>query len=158
MAFNGWYKVCSSARTLVVFCPPTPILGNCSFPPWAKRLERRAERRVTNDAGLPDVSDWLRGGQTPQSWANHCPLLPGCILRPGQSVSLLRTFLFRNWKTPFLSGSVGMWGHVRGVGQADELRGERESGQLPLLCLVTWVSAFPFPACASLSWVSVTWN
>lgn len=74
--------------------------------------------------GRPGISDWSRSGHPPQSWANHSPLQPGCIPKPGQSASLLRICLFANGRSRLCSGAkaVGTWSPRRGLGQADKLR------------------------------------
>lgn len=90
-------KLRNFPASLVRAVPPGPLPSVHPVSLWGATLahtEPPGQKESFQWLRLPDVRDWLRGGQPPQRWANHSPLQPGCFLRPGQSAFLLRIFFF----------------------------------------------------------------
>lgn len=90
-------KLRNFPASLVRAVPPGPPPSVHPVSLWGATLahtEPPGQKESFQWLRLPDVRDWLRGGQPPQRWANHSPLQPGCFLRPGQSAFLLRIFFF----------------------------------------------------------------
>lgn len=127
-------KLRNFPASLVRAVPPGPPPSVHPVSLWGATLahtEPPGQKESFQWLRLPDVRDWLRGGQPPQRWANHSPLQPGCFLRPGQSAFLLRIFFFWKSEIPF-----SLWSCTGSCRRGLKLG--RQKGQLPLLSFRYW--------------------